>query len=249
MSEPHAADGARILLVEDDRDMATALRRNFEREGYVVTTAGDGESALQLARREDPDLIVLDVMLPRLDGFRVLRTLRAEGSEVPVLMLTARSTEADKVFGFRAGADDYLTKPFGLQELLARVAALLRRASRQRDRAEPAGERIAFGTVEIDPDTRTVRRDGVPVPLTPKAYELLLTLVRHRGATVARETLMREVWGYRQDVTSRTLDAHVAELRRKLEPDSSAPRFIRTVWRIGYRFEADGAAEGDDHRA
>jgi two-component system alkaline phosphatase synthesis response regulator PhoP len=231
------SNAARILVVEDDRDMMFALTHNLERRGYVVAGAADGESGLLAARRETPDLIVLDVMLPRVDGYRVLRTLRAEGLEIPVLLLTARAQESDKVYGFRVGADDYVTKPFGLQELLARIDALLRRTGRERARATLAST-LAFGDIEIDVDSRVVRRCGVEVTLTPRAYELLLALHRRIGATVARRDLMRDVWGYDDDVSSRTLDAHVAELRRKLEPDPASPRYLHTVWRVGYRLTA-----------
>jgi DNA-binding response OmpR family regulator len=223
-----------ILIVEDDRDMTAALARNLERDGYTVLQAADGERGIELARAARPDAIVLDLMLPRLNGYRVLRTLRAEGILAPVLMLTARSAEADKILGFRLGADDYVTKPFSLQELLARVAALLRRVPRQEEADEVC---TSFGAVSIDLAARTVHRNGAPVSLTPRAYELLLALCRRPGMTVSRRDLLRDVWGYGDGVDSRTLDAHVAELRKKLEPNPGTPTHIITAWRVGYRFE------------
>jgi len=233
MTEP----AGRVLVVEDDPDMVFALRHNLERHGLVVNTASDGESGLLAARRDVPDLIVLDVMLPRIDGFRVLRTLRNEGYDAPVLMLTARSSEPDKVYGFRVGADDYVTKPFGLHELLARIDALLRRERRHRRATAP--RTAAFGDVDINFDTRVVRKGGHEVSLTPRAYELLLALYLRRDAVSLRRELMRDVWGYDVGVASRTLDAHVAELRRKLEDDPSEPRYLHTVWRVGYRLATE----------
>lgn len=232
-----------VLVVEDERDMAFALERRLGRDGYAVIVARDGEEALRTVRERQPDAIVLDVMLPELNGFQVLRTLRTEGIETPVLMLTARSAEADKLLGFRSGADDYLTKPFSIQELLARLAAILRRAAPRLATGERPSTRIAFGTVVVDVTTRTVSRDNTRVPLTPRAYELLLVLARQPGRTIPRRELLREVWGYRDDVTSRTLDAHIAELRRKLERDPRAPEHIITIWRVGYRFEDVSSAQ------
>jgi DNA-binding response OmpR family regulator len=232
----------RVLIVEDDADMIVALKHNLERHGLVVTTARDGETGLLAARNDAPDLIVLDVMLPKVDGFRVLRTLRNEGFEVPVLMLTARSSEPDKVYGFRVGADDYVTKPFGLHELLARIDALLRRERRHRRAAGPP--RLAsFGEVEIDLETRAVRKAGREVMLSPRAYELLLALYLRRDTVALRRELMRDVWGYDEDVSSRTLDAHIAELRRKLEDNPSEPRYFHTIWRVGYRLSTAEATE------
>jgi len=227
-----AAD--RVLIIEDDPDMIVALRHNLERQGLVVETAMNGEQGLHAARRDAPDLIVLDVMLPRVDGFRVLRTLRNEGVETPVLMLTARASEPDKVYGFRLGADDYVTKPFGLHELLARIEALLRREHRYRRRSTTPTV-AAFGDIEIDRDQRAVRKRNREIALTPRAYELLLALYLRRDTVALRRDLMRDVWGYDENVTSRTLDAHVAELRRKLEDNPAEPRHLRTVWRVGYR--------------
>jgi DNA-binding response OmpR family regulator len=221
----------RILIVEDNADLAYGLRNNLEIEGYIVDVAGDGAQGLSLALEVPPELIVLDLMLPELDGFRVLRELRARGLEVPVLILTARGEESDKVRGLKLGADDYVTKPFGLLELLARIEALLRRNT-NRGKTRPL---VRFGEVEIDPGARTVSCNGVGVELAPKEYELLIALLDRDGAAVSRLDLMRQVWGYSDAVISRTIDTHIAELRRKLEPDPSAPRHILTVRKVGYR--------------
>jgi len=219
----------RILVVEDNPDLAYGLRNNLEIEGYEVETAADGASGLDRARAARPDLVILDLMLPELDGFRVLRTLRAEEMSMPVLILTARGEEADKVRGLKLGADDYVTKPFGLLELLARVEALLRRPARR-----PADR---FGEIAVDRDTRSVTRAGCAVDLAPKEYDLLLALVDGGGAVVSRLELMRRVWGYSDAVVTRTIDTHVAELRRKLESDPARPRHILTVRKVGYRLK------------
>ena len=235
----------RVLIIEDDPDMIVALRHNLERHGLVVETATNGEQGLQAVRRDSPDLIVLDVMLPRVDGFRVLRTLRNEGVETPVLMLTARASEPDKVYGFRLGADDYVTKPFGLHELLARIEALLRREHRYRRRSTTP-TLATFGDVAIDVELRAVRKKDREIALTPRAYELLLALYLRRDTVALRRDLMRDVWGYGENVTSRTLDAHVAELRRKLEDNPAEPRHLRTVWRVGYRLVTSPSAPDGD---
>jgi two-component system response regulator MtrA len=182
--------------------------------------------------------VILDLMLPGMDGYRELRSLRDDGLEMPVLILTARGQEADKVLGFRLGADDYVTKPCGVLELLARVGALLRRSRMSERSAHSGGETIErFGNVEINPASRTVTKGGQLVALSPKEFDLLLTLVRRRGAVASRVELLREVWGHRVEVMTRTVDIHIAELRRKLEDDPSAPRHILTVWKAGYRLE------------
>jgi len=224
----------RILIVEDNANLAFGLSRSLEAEGYEVRAADDGRGGLELARSYAPELIVLDLMLPGIDGYTLLRTLRSEGNETPVLVLTARGEEADKVFGFRLGADDYVTKPFGLAELLARVAAILRRA---RVRGAGAGVVERFGAVEVNRAARAVTRRGVPVGLTPKEFDLLVALIQRRGAVADRLTLLREVWGHQAEVMTRTVDIHVAELRRKLEDDPSQPRHILTVWKAGYRLQ------------
>jgi len=226
----------RILIVEDNPDLAYGLRTGLEIEGYDVQVAEDGEKGLERARGWSPDLVMLDLMLPGMDGYRVLKTLREGGSDIPVLILTARGEEADKVLGFRLGADDYVTKPCGVLELLARVGALLRR-SRLAEKGAAADGHEHFGSVEINPASRTVTKEGTPVALSPKEFDLLLALVRRRGAVASRVELLREVWGHRVEVMTRTVDIHIAELRRKLEDDPSQPRHILTVWKAGYRLE------------
>ncbi|HXT18979.1 MAG TPA: response regulator transcription factor [Gemmatimonadaceae bacterium] len=228
---------ARILIVEDNPDLAYGLRTGLEIEGYDVQIAEDGETGLERARSWRPDLMMLDLMLPGMDGYRVLKTLREGGADMPVLILTARGEEADKVLGFRLGADDYVTKPCGVLELLARVGALLRR-SRLADQRNVTPDTLErFGSVEINPASRTVTKEGTPVALSPKEFDLLLALVRRRGAVASRVELLREVWGHRVEVMTRTVDIHIAELRRKLEDDPSQPRHILTVWKAGYRLE------------
>jgi two-component system, OmpR family, alkaline phosphatase synthesis response regulator PhoP len=223
-----------ILVVEDNRNLAMGLRNNLEIEGYEVVVAGDGTTGLEPARTTPPDLIVLDLMLPGMDGYRVLKTLREDGIDTPVLILSARGEETDKVLGFHLGADDYVAKPFGLLELLARVDALLRRAANATNKSKLAAP-VAFGDVSVDPGTHTVRRDGKPVLLRPKEYDLLMALLERKGQVVTRAALLEEVWGYSGEVYSRTVDTHVAELRRKLEDNAADPRHILTVRKTGYR--------------
>jgi two-component system alkaline phosphatase synthesis response regulator PhoP len=220
---------SRVLVVEDNRDLSLGLRNNLEIDGYDVDVAEDGTTGLGLARKLRPDLVILDLMLPGTDGFRVLRTLRSEGFTMPILILTARGEEADKVRGLRLGADDYVTKPFGLLELLARVEVLLRRRTRR------IVER--FGEVVVDSALRTVTLRGRPVELAPKEFDLLVALLGRDGSVASRIALLTEVWGYSDDVVSRTVDTHIAELRRKLEDDASAPRHILTVRKAGYRIQ------------
>jgi len=229
-----------ILVIEDSETLALGLRSNFEFEGYEVVLAHDGATGLGLARERHPDLIVLDLMLPDKDGYRVLRELRESGDATPILILTALGEEADKVRGFRFGADDYVTKPFGLMELLARVGALLRRAARPpAPAANGRSPVMGFADVRIDPATRTVSRGGTPVSLRPKEFELLLALAAREGHIATRTELLKEVWGYDDSVMSRTVDTHIAELRRKLEADASDPRHILTVLKTGYRLRVD----------
>jgi len=224
---------SRVLIVEDNHDLAFGLRNNLEIEGYTVSVAADGPSGLDAGRRFHPDLIVLDLMLPGMDGYRVLRQLREDGLTMPVLILTAKGEEADKVLGFRLGADDYVTKPFGVLELLARIEALLRRSRPRAAAAAPAVEH--FGDVEVDASTRSVRRSGADVALTPMEFDLLLALLKRQGAVVSRLQLLSEVWGHSSAVLTRTVDTHIGELRRKLEADPSNPRHILTVRKAGYR--------------
>lgn len=229
---------SRILIVEDNRNLGDGLRSNLEIEGHEVEVVRDGRTGLDRARAGRPDLVILDLMLPKMDGFRVLQALRREGHEVPVLILSARGEEADKVRGLRLGAEDYLTKPFGLLELLARVEGLLRRGARAAGGAAAApGGTDRFGAVVVDHGRRTVTRNGRPVELSPREFDLLAALLGRRGAVVSRSDLLREVWGYASGAVSRTVDTHVAELRRKLEEDPAAPRHILTVRKIGYRHQ------------
>jgi two-component system, OmpR family, alkaline phosphatase synthesis response regulator PhoP len=228
---------SRILVIEDNRDLAFGLRNNFEIEGYDVDIACDGVAGLKSFAAAKPDIVILDIMLPQLDGFRVLKSLRQEDRTTPVLLLTAKGEEFDKVRGLRMGADDYVTKPFGLLELLARVEALLRRAQPAPSATEAPREIHRFGNVEVDAATCTVRRASQTVELAPKEYSLLLALLRARGAVVPRLQLLREVWGYSAAVVSRTVDTHIAELRRKLEDNPSVPRHILTIRKNGYRLK------------
>jgi DNA-binding response OmpR family regulator len=226
---------SRILIIEDNAGLAAGIEYNLGLEGHEVQIAPDGRRGLSLAREWHPDLVILDLMLPGMDGYEVLRAIRADRSDVPVMILSARGEEADKVLGFRLDADQYVTKPFGVLELLERVGALLRRSA-ARD-AERGGEApIRFGAVVVEPTARTVMRGGKPVQLSPKAFDLLMALVARGGKVVTRQELLREVWGYGAFVVSRTVDSHVAELRRKLEDDPADPAHIVTVWKVGYRF-------------
>jgi DNA-binding response OmpR family regulator len=228
---------SRILVVEDNANLAFGLSTSLELEGHEVAVAATGPEGLRQARAWEPELIILDLMLPELDGNRVLKTLRDEGREMPVLILTARGEEADKVLGFRLGADDYVTKPFGILELLARVAALLRRTGARAAAPAPEASVERFGTVEVHLSTHRVLRGGAVVSLAPKEYDLLCALLRRGGAVATRLELLREVWGHRSAVMTRTVDMHIAELRRKLEADPADPRHILTVWKVGYRLE------------
>jgi DNA-binding response OmpR family regulator len=221
-----------ILLVEDNRDYAATLRANLEREGYDVSVAATGVEGLQLAKTSRPDLIILDLMLPAMNGFTVLQRLRDEGREVPVLIMTALGTEEEKLRGFGLGADDYVVKPCGLLEILARVRALLKRASATG--AAPRTE-TRVGDLTIDFGARIVRRGQDEIALRPKEFDLLAALVRHRGRVVSRADLLREVWGYAAGTESRTVETHLAALRERLGDDPQTPRYIVTVRRAGYR--------------
>jgi two-component system alkaline phosphatase synthesis response regulator PhoP len=229
----------RVLVVEDNADLAFGLRATLEFEGYRVSVAEDGEEGLRQALEDEHDLILLDLMLPELGGYEVLKRLRRAGRRTPVLILTARGEEHDVLMGFDGGADDYVTKPFSTLELLARIRALLRRAGPSgEDEAVEAGHVFRFGGVEVDARSRTVVRDSREVALTPKEFDLLLALVRREGAVAQRSELLGEVWGYANtDVPTRTIDIHVAELRKKLEEDPSNPRHLLTVRKVGYRLQ------------
>jgi two-component system response regulator MtrA len=226
----------RVLVVEDERDIALGVRANLEIEGYEVTVAHTGEDGLTAAMANRPDLAILDVMLPRMTGFEVLEKLRVYYPDLPVIILSARAEELDRVRGFRSGADDYVTKPFGVMELMLRVRAVLRRTSPSGSSSTPHRERI--GAVEVDVANRVVLKNGQEVALTPKAIDLLRALIAQRDRAVSRQDLLRDVWGYATSVTTRTVDAHIGELRRKIEDDPANPRHILTVWKKGYRLRA-----------
>jgi DNA-binding response OmpR family regulator len=223
-----------ILLVEDDPTLSETLRYNLEREGYAVQLATDGVAGLEMARREQPDLVLLDVMLPRLDGFSICRILRQE-SDVPIVLLTARQDEVDRIAGLELGADDYVSKPFSLGELLARVRAVLRRSER---RAAGSREVLEAGGVRIDTGSRRAWRDGQELNLSQKEFDLLTCLMRNRGIALSRDVLLERVWGFDFFGDSRTVDVHIRWLREKVEPDPGRPIYIQTVRGVGYRFEA-----------
>jgi DNA-binding response OmpR family regulator len=234
------APGRSILIVEDNETLALGLRTSLEVEGYKVECITDGNDGLAWLEQHDPDLIVLDLMLPGLNGFEVLRRYRARGGAAAVLILSARDQEVDKVQGFRIGADEYVVKPVGVLEFLARVEAILRRLSPAGRASSEAGARIAhhcFSDVVVDLRTRTVTRGGKTVELSPMEFDFLAFLIDSGGDIVSRETLMRQVWRYSLGVTSRTVDQHVARLRNKLEPDPAQPRHLITVRKAGYRFQ------------
>lgn len=229
------ADGpkpARILVVEDEPNMVAGLRDNFEFEGYEVLTARDGVEGLERALQESPDLVVLDVMMPRMSGLEVCRQLRAKRASIPIIMLTARGQEVDKVVGLELGADDYVTKPFSIRELLARVKAILRRSA-----AVPKQkEQHSFGDVEVDLHRRRVLKSGKALDISSKEFELLQYFICHSGETLSRDRLLEEVWGYENYPTTRTVDTHLVRLRQKLEPDPEQPQYFLTVHGTGYRF-------------
>jgi len=226
-----SADAARILVVEDEEALADTVRYNLEREGYSVTIAPDGRRALERFRSEAPALVILDLMLPELSGLDVCRAIRAE-SDVPIIMVTAKDAEADKVAGLELGADDYVTKPFEMMELLARIEAKLRRAPAT---PHPA-EGYQFGDMRVDFRRADVMKNGEPVEVSAREFQLLKYFIEHRGATLTREELLNEVWGYNAMPSTRTVDVHVAWLRQKIEPNVRHPQFILTVHGLGYKF-------------
>ena len=222
----------RVLIVEDDESMATALRDGFGLEGFDIVMAGDGVEGGRLAASHDPDLILLDVMLPRKTGLDLCKELRAAGNDVPIIMLTARGQEVDKVLGLKLGADDYVTKPFSLMELMARVEAVLRRSEAQKEELDT----FEFGDVFVDFRKHEVRRDGSPLDLPARELRLLQYFVEHRQQVVSREQLLESVWGYENMPFTRTVDMHIAKLRKKIEPTPHEPKFVVTVHRVGYKF-------------
>lgn len=220
-----------ILLIEDNRDYAATLKANLEREGYHVQVAATGATGLAQAAGEPPDLVVLDLMLPAMNGFDVLQRMRDQGLGMPVLVMTALGTEEEKLRGFGLGADDYIVKPCGLREILARVRALLKRGGSGAGLPEP----VRIGELSVDLAAREVRLGGEPLSLRPKEFDLLAALVRHRGRVVSRGELLREVWGYAAGIESRTVETHLAALRQRLGDDPQSPRYIVTVRGAGYR--------------
>ena len=221
----------RILVVEDDPAMSVALRDGFEFEQYSVEMARDGEEGMRLAARGDHDLMILDVMLPKKSGLDVCSDLRRNGDRTPIIMLTARGQEIDRIVGLKLGADDYVTKPFSFMELLARVEAILRRV-----RQPEVGEEYRFGDVVLDFRTYQATKGGFPVDLTPREFRILRYFIDHAGKVVSREALLNHVWGYDSAAFTRTVDTHMARLRQKIEDTPSEPRHLLTVHRVGYRF-------------
>jgi DNA-binding response OmpR family regulator len=237
---------ATILVVEDEPVLREALAYNLARQGYEVVEAADGRVALELARSRRPDLVLLDIMLPGMDGFEVCRVLRREKS-LPILMLTARDDEVDKIVGLELGADDYMTKPFSMRELLARVKALLRReraireelaaASRDDDQPAPGRQLLTFDDLIVNLERQEVTLAGEVLHLKPREYDLLVFLARNRGIALSRDLILERVWGWERDPSSRTVDVHIRWLRAKIEPDPAVPRRIVTIRNLGYRFE------------
>ena len=223
---------ARILIVEDEPNMVAGLRDNFEYDGYEVITAPDGISGLDRALNDAPDLVVLDVMMPRMSGLEVCKRLKSERPSIPIIMLTARGQEVDKVVGLELGADDYVTKPFSIRELLARVKAVLRRVQT----VPKEQDHYSFGDVEVNLRSCQVSRKGKALDFSSKEFELLKYFLRHPGEALSRDRLLEEVWGYESLSSTRTVDAHIVRLRQKIEPKPEDPRFILTVHGTGYKF-------------
>jgi len=230
-AEPGSGKRARILIVEDEPAMVAGLRDNFEYEGYEVISAGDGVEGLDRALSESPDLVVLDVMMPRMSGLDVCKQLKIKQPALPIIMLTARGQEIDKVVGLELGADDYVTKPFSIRELMARVKAVLRRATPQ-----PPSDVYKFSDVEVNVRSNEVLRAGSRVELSAKEFALLAYFVAHPAETLSRDRLLDAVWGYENYPNTRTVDTHIVHLRQKLEPNPEEPRFILTVHGTGYKF-------------
>lgn len=225
-----------ILIIEDDESISLGLKLNLEAEGYLVTTVSDGDAGLEEARERPPDLVILDVMLPKQNGFEVLQGIRSSGARVPIIMLSARGAETDKVMGLNLGAEDYITKPFGLAELLARVKAVLRRSSDAEVREKNTDRAVRAGAITIDPKSREVMRDGALIDLTATEFDVLWCLASSPGEVLSREEIQGRVWGPEHHGTLRTIDNFVLQLRAKLEPDPSNPAHLLTVRGVGYRF-------------
>ncbi len=232
---PTATATSKVLIVEDEETLRFTLAHNLKREGYTVLTAARGDDGLKLARESQPDLIVLDVMLPGIDGIQICRLLRRD-TDVPIIMLTALGGEGDRVAGLDVGADDYMAKPFGMRELMARVRALLRRSG-PRSGPDPGPTLVISGDLQLDRERREARRAGVALPMKPKEFELLLFFMQHPGRVFSREQILDEVWGYDFYGGPRTVDVHVRWLRQKMEDDPAVPARLRTVRGSGYLFE------------
>jgi two-component system OmpR family response regulator len=226
----------KILVVEDDLNLLATLRYNLRKEGYDVITAADGAEALEAARREKPALLILDVMLPKLSGLEVCRILRSE-MPIPILMLTAKADETDKIIGLGIGADDYMTKPFSIRELLARIAAILRRVKMMQQPADNKGTHLKYRDIEIDPAAHTVKIRGKAVDLNPKEFDLLTLFVINKGLVLSREQILEKVWGYDYAGDTRTVDVHVRWLREKIEQEPQNPKLLVTVRGSGYKME------------
>ncbi|AJC95972.1 response regulator transcription factor [Staphylococcus hyicus] len=228
----------RVLVVDDEQSIVTLLKYNLEQAGYIVEIAQDGEEAIQKEKETKPDLIVLDVMLPKKDGIEVCKTIRSDKNQVPILMLTAKDDEFDRVLGLELGADDYMTKPFSPREVVARVKAILRRSSQfETTRVDEDDEDIVIGPIRIRPDYFEVYRNDDLLELTPKEFELLLYLVERQGRVITREHMLNSVWNYEFAGDSRIVDVHISHLRDKLEENPKQPQFIKTVRGLGYKLE------------
>lgn len=224
-----------ILVVEDNKDLVNLLKINLNDEGYDVRIAMDGLAGLEAFKEKEPSLIILDIMLPKMDGFDVCKEVRSQNKQVPILMLTAKSEEVDKVLGLEIGADDYMTKPFSIRELLARVKAILRRAHTSSEQPEKRSK-LTFKDLIVDPNKRRVSLSGESIELTSKEYDLLLLFFSNPGKAYSREELLNDVWGYSYEGYSHTVNSHINRLRSKIEDDPSDPVYIKTVWGVGYRF-------------
>lgn len=222
----------KILLVEDEKTLAKALKFNLEKEGFAVEIAFDGEEALKAVSREEPDLVILDLMLPKIDGFEVCRQIR-KNTDIPIIMLTARNEDIDKILGLELGADDYLTKPFNVRELLARIKAIFRRAAQQ---PQPGRKTLRLGDLQIELIKHKVTVKGKEVTLTSREYTLLTFLASNAGRVFSREQLLEQIWGFDYSGDARTVDVHIRHLREKIEENPADPRLILTVWGIGYKF-------------
>ena len=231
----------KILVVDDEKLVVKGIKFNLEHDGYEVVTAFDGESAVALTSSEKPDLVILDLMMPKLDGLEACMQIRAF-SNVPIIMLTARSTDMDKLMGFESGADDYVTKPFNILELKARIRALLRRAGAERSAAQPESQQLRCGNIVLDLASRSALRDGVPVTLTAKEFDLMELFLRNPNRVFSRTSLLDQVWGYEYQGDDRTVDVHIRRLREKLEAVPASPAYIMTKWGVGYYLKNEDAA-------